>query len=431
MSVEFKLPNLGENIESGDVVAVLVEVGQEVAADQPLLELETDKATVEVPSEIGGTVEKIHVSAGDTVEVGQVVVTINPSEGAVAGEVEQLEEEKPVNTATGQPAQAEEVEASKTPPAAIEKEEPESSQTELSSVTSSVPASPSVRRFAREIGVQISQVKGSGPAGRISKQDVKDHSKLQLQGSRSAVKVELPDFTLHGEVERSPFNNVRRVTARHLSEAWANVAHVTQHDRADVTELEQLRRRYSQRVGETGGGKLTVTAIALKIVATALKKFPKFNASIDVSNEEVILKRYYNVGVAVDTERGLLVPVVKAVDSKNIVELAFELKELAERARDGKVSPDELQGGTFTVTNLGGIGGTSFTPIVNFPEVAILGLSRTSVEPTYVDGTLEPRKILPLSLSYDHRLIDGAEAARFLRWVAEAFEEPFLMALEG
>jgi len=430
MSVEFKLPNLGENIESGDVVAILVEVGQEVKVDQPVLELETDKATVEVPSEFEGRVEKIHVSTGDTVEVGQVVVTIDPTEGGAPGDVGQSEEEKPASTGTSQPAQPEEVEVSKTPSAAIEQQVPKSSETEVSPVTLSVPASPSVRRFAREIGVQIAQVKGSGPAGRISKQDVKDHSKLQRQGQQASVKADLPDFTLYGEVERSPFNNVRRVTARHLSEAWANVAHVTQHDRADVTDLEQLRKRYAQRVDETGG-KLTVTAIALKIVATALRKFPKFNASIDVSNEEVVLKKYYNVGVAVDTERGLLVPVVKAVDTKNIVELAYELKELAERTRGGKVGPDELQGGTFTITNLGGIGGTSFTPIVNFPEVAILGLSRTSVEPTYVDGILEPRKILPLSLSYDHRLIDGAEAARFLRWVAAAFEEPFLMALEG
>jgi len=191
-----------------------------------------------------------------------------------------------------------------------------------------------------------------------------------------------------------------------------------------------LRERYARRVG-TSGGKLTVTAVALKILAAALKRFPKFNASIDMEQEEVVLKRYYNVGVAVDTERGLLVPVVKAVDKKNIIELANELKQLAERTREGKVSPDELQGGTFTITNLGGIGGTFFTPIVNFPEVAILGLSRTSLEPVYVQGKLEPRQILPLSLSYDHRLIDGAEAARFLRWVAEAFEEPFLLALEG
>ena len=249
-------------------------------------------------------------------------------------------------------------------------------------------------------------------------------------GPGSVSTVQLPDFSVFGEIERTPFNNVRRVTAQHLSEAWANVAHVTQHDRADVTDLEQLRKRYAEQVGATGG-KLTVTAIALKILAVALKQFPKFNGSIDIEKQEVVFKNYYNIGVAVDTEKGLLVPVIRNVDRKNIIQLAQELKELAEKTRNGRISPNELQGGTFTVTNLGGIGGTSFTPIVNFPEVAILGISRALLEPTYIDGTLQPRQILPLSLSYDHRLIDGAEAARFLLWVAEAFEEPFLLALEG
>ena len=426
MSVEFKLPSLGENIESGDVVAVLVEAGQTIKVDQPVLELETDKATVEVPSDVDGTIEKVLVSAGDTVAVGQAVLAVAEGVGGTKDKIEeQLEEDTESQDTATEPVQTEEV-----PPAAAAPEPYELSQPEISKATSALAASPSVRRFAREIGVDLSEVSGTGPAGRISKQDVKDHSKLKRGRGRPSAGAELPDFSLFGEIETSPFNNVRRVTARHLSEAWANVAHVTQHDRADVTELEQLRKRYVERVGATGG-KLTLTAIALKIVATALKRFPKFNASIDVGNEQIILKSYYNIGVAVDTERGLLVPVVKAVDTKNIVELAQELGELAARTREGKVSPGELQGGTFTITNLGGIGGTSFTPIVNFPEVAILGMSRSSIEPAYVSGNLEPRLILPLSLSYDHRLIDGAEAARFLRWVAEAFEEPFLMALEG
>ena len=432
MSVEFKLPSLGENIESGDVVAVLVEAGQTVQMDQPVLELETDKATVEVPSEVEGTIEKVHVSEGDTVAVGQTVLSVAEGSGAVEEKPELVSEE-----GTDGGSEVPEPEEAQTPevlPSTPEPEAPpepaESTQSEVSSVAAGLAASPSVRRLAREIGVDITKVTGTGPAGRISKQDVKDHARKKKGGSKLELEVELPDFSVFGEVERTPFNNIRRVTARHLSEAWTTVAHVTQHDRADVTELEQLRKRYAERVGATGG-KLTVTAIALKIAATALKRFPKFNASIDVGSEEIILKHYYNIGVAVDTEKGLLVPVVKDVDQKNIVELAQELKVLAEKTREGKISPDELQGGTFTITNLGGIGGTSFTPIVNFPEVAILGMSRTAVEPVFVDGNLEPRKILPLSLSYDHRLIDGAEAARFLRWVAEAFEEPFLMALEG
>jgi pyruvate dehydrogenase E2 component (dihydrolipoamide acetyltransferase) len=293
-----------------------------------------------------------------------------------------------------------------------------------------VPASPAVRRFAREIGVDIAQVPTSGSKGRISVDDVKRFAK-QLQGAEIPRKAaSFPDFSLFGNVERVPFNKIRSVTASRLSTAWANVAHVTQHDRADVTNLEPLRKQYSSKV-EAAGGKLTVTAIALKIVAAALKIFPKFNGSIDVDNQEVVLKSYYNIGVAVDTERGLIVPVIRHVDQKNIVQLSVELKEIAERTREGKISLDELQGGTFTVTNLGGIGGTAFTPIVNFPEVAILGISRTSIEPVFIEGAFQPRQMLPLSLSYDHRLIDGAEAARFLRWVAEAFTEPFLLALEG
>lgn len=423
MAVEFKLPSLGENIESGEVVAVLVAVGDTISAEQPLLELETDKATVEVPSDVAGIVENIHVVPGDSVAVGQTILTVDGSREVI----EVLEQEGASSEESPQIEQQLEPEVPEPPAAGVQEEIAVSNTQE----TKAVPASPSVRRFAREIGVQISQVAGSGPAGRVTMEDVKDHSRLRRKvGTGPASMTQLPDFSAFGTIERSPFNNIRRVTARHLSEAWANVAHVTQHDRADVTELEELRKRYSQKV-DAMGGKLTLTAIALKVLAVALRRFPKFNASIDVQSEEVVLKSYYNIGVAVDTERGLLVPVIRDVDQKNIIQLAQEVKKLAEKTREGKISPDELQGGTFTVTNLGGIGGTSFTPIVNFPEVAILGISRAMVEPTYVDGKLQPRQILPLSLSYDHRLIDGAEAARFLHWVAEAFEEPFLLALEG
>jgi pyruvate dehydrogenase E2 component (dihydrolipoamide acetyltransferase) len=423
MAVEFKLPSLGENIESGEVVAVLVAVGDTISVEQPVLELETDKATVEVPSDVDGVIEKIHVTTGEAVAVGQTVLTVDGSRDASQAVERQEVPSEESAEADRQPEQE-----------VLEPTEPvvqEEIAVADSQQSKAVPASPSVRRFAREIGVQISQVAGSGPAGRITLEDVKSHSRGQRGiGPGSVSTVQLPDFSVFGEIESTPFNNVRRVTAHHLSEAWANVAHVTQHDRADVTDLEQLRKRYAEQVGAMGG-KLTVTAIALKILAVALKQFPKFNGSIDIEKQEVVFKNYYNIGVAVDTEKGLLVPVIRNVDQKNIIQLAQELKELAEKTRNGKISPNELQGGTFTVTNLGGIGGTSFTPIVNFPEVAILGISRALLEPTYIDGTLQPRQILPLSLSYDHRLIDGAEAARFLRWVAEAFEEPFLLALEG
>jgi pyruvate dehydrogenase E2 component (dihydrolipoamide acetyltransferase) len=240
----------------------------------------------------------------------------------------------------------------------------------------------------------------------------------------------LPDLAKWGPVERRPMRAVRRKTAAHLSRAWLTVPHVTQSDNADVTDLEELRTRFSARA-EAAGGKLTMTAIALKIVAAALRKFPQFNASVDMATEEIVLKHYVHVGVAVDTDRGLLVPVLRDVDKRNIFELSVELARAAEKARAGKVTAEDLEGGCFTITNLGGIGGTYFTPIVNHPEVAILGLSRARMQPVWKDGAFHPRLMLPLSLSYDHRVIDGADGIRFLRWVAEAFEQPFLLSLEG
>jgi pyruvate dehydrogenase E2 component (dihydrolipoamide acetyltransferase) len=239
----------------------------------------------------------------------------------------------------------------------------------------------------------------------------------------------LPDFEKWGAVERQPMSNVRRKTAEHLSQSWV-APHVTNHDLADITDLEALRKRYGGKA-EAAGGKLTMTAIALKVVAGALKVFPQFNASVDMEKDEIVLKKYIHIGVAVDTERGLLVPVIRDVDRKNIVELSVELSVMAEKARNRKLGLEDMQGGSFTITNLGGIGGTAFTPIVNWPEVAILGISRGRKEPVFVDGQFVPRLMLPLSLSYDHRLIDGADAARFLRWLAEAFENPFLLSLEG
>lgn len=442
MAMEFKLPPLGENIEQGDVVGVLVKVGDVITEGQSVLELETDKATVEVPSEVAGKVEKLHVADGDSVKVGQLILTVAAdSAGEDAGKVpdETMEAEEPEpeagETVSEEPVTRVESSAAvdQQPAGDIVDFRQREKAERGSAAVRAVPASPAVRRFAREIGVEISNVTGSGPRGRISVEDVKDYvKKVQTRpaAAQSRAVAELPDFSRFGEVVREPFTNVRRVTAERLSTAWANVAHVTNHDSADVTRLEDLRKRFSDKV-ESAGGKLTVTAIALKIAAAALKVFPKFNASIDVANQEIIYRNYCHIGVAVDTERGLLVPVVREVDKKSIVQLAVELREYAEKARSGKISLDDLQGGCFTITNLGGIGGTNFTPIVNYPEVAILGLSRSSVQPVFIEGKFEPRRILPLSLSYDHRLIDGADAARFLRWVASAFEEPFLLALEN
>ncbi|HXH08062.1 MAG TPA: 2-oxo acid dehydrogenase subunit E2, partial [Vicinamibacterales bacterium] len=284
---------------------------------------------------------------------------------------------------------------------------------------------PSVRRLARELGVDIRQVTGTGPGGRISEADVKAF--VRARAGRPTAAALLPDLARWGPVERRPMSGIRRATAEHLAAAWT-APHVTQHDRADITELERLRRQYAPRA-EQAGGKLTLTAIALKVAAEALRRYPQFGAALDLEREEIVYRRYIHIGVAVDTEHGLLVPVIRDVDRKSIIELSVELAAAAEKARARKLSREEMQGGCFSITNLGGIGGTAFTPIINAPESAILGISRASTEPVYRDGAFEPRLLLPLSLSYDHRLIDGADAARFLRWICEAFEQPLLLAL--
>jgi pyruvate dehydrogenase E2 component (dihydrolipoamide acetyltransferase) len=294
--------------------------------------------------------------------------------------------------------------------------------------------------MARELGVDIDQVAGSGSSGRISIDDVKAHVKRIITEPAAAGGVvpaePLPDFSRWGDIERQPMRAVRRKTAEHLTAAWTAIPHVTQHDLADVTNLEELRKRYAKQA-EAAGGNLTVTAIAVKIVAAALRVFPQFNSSIDLAAGEIISKKYVNIGVAVDTDRGLLVPVIRNADQKNIVEIAVEVSQLAAKARDRKLTVDEMSGGCMSISNLGGIGGTAFTPIVNWPEVAILGVSRGATEPVWRpstegrDGAFEPRLMLPLSLSYDHRLIDGADAIRFLRFVVEALEQPFLLSLIG
>jgi pyruvate dehydrogenase E2 component (dihydrolipoamide acetyltransferase) len=307
--------------------------------------------------------------------------------------------------------------------------------------TASAPAAPSVRRIAREIGVDISQVTGTGAGGRISEDDVKAFAKQILSSmgggamgaapARPGVSMPaLPDFAKWGQIERKPMSGVRRKTSEHLTNAWTMIPHVTQFDKADMTVLEEIRPKYAGEV-ERLGGKLTVTAVLTKIVAAALKKFPQFNSSIDVATNSIIFKKYVHVGIAVDTEHGLLVPVVRNADQKNILELAAEIQKLAEKAKARKLALDEMSGGSMSITNLGGIGGTAFTPIVNWPEVAILGVSRGAVEAVFKDGQLVPRQMLPLSLSYDHRVIDGADAIRFLRWVVEAIEQPFTVMLRG
>lgn len=504
MPTEFKIPELGENVSAGDVVRVLVKAGDTIEKDQPVLELETDKATIEVPSNVSGTVQDVKVKQGDKVKVGQVVLTLGGEGGAAEQPAQKGEESdgakadapakkggeakadsgKTKSAAAAdapkpqpQPAGAAEEgglsqaatpertsgegEAPEDEDADESKEQPRqkprgevvdinrgaraaaapSGGTEAEAPrTTKPPAAPSVRRMARELGVDIGLVSGSGAGGRISTEDIQNYVKAALSGASSGAAaprgaaVALPDFTKWGEVERKPMSNIRRKTSEHLSHAWSVIPHVTQHDRADITAVEGLRKRYAPKA-EKAGGKLTMTAIALKIVAGALQRFPQFNSSIDVEKNEIVYKKSVHVGVAADTPRGLLVPVVRDVDRKGIFELAKELATLSEKSRAGKLGLDDMQGAGFTITNLGGIGGTSFTPIVNWPEVAILGISRGAFEPVWHpasvedEGTFEPRLMLPLSLSYDHRVIDGADAARFLRWICEAFEQPFVLSL--
>ena len=451
---EFRLQELGENISQGDLVRLMIAPGAKVSEGQPVMELETDKALVEVPSTVSGVVGEVKVKEGEKIKVGQLIFTL---QGIAASQADTGRPARgPVEHVSGQHGARLAFQAAiraegKTEEQALPPDQPQprpadfSMPMQLGKVAGTehrepVPAAPHTRRLARELGVDIYEVKGTGPGGRISEEDVKAHAKAALAALSTAAQAparaghfiapKLPDFSKWGKIERVSMRGVRRKTAEHLAESWNTIPHVTQHDRADITELEQLRARFAPKA-EQAGGKMTVTAIALKVCAAALKVFPQFNATIDMEKEEIIYKQYISIGVAADTDRGLLVPVIRDVDKKNIVELAVELSQLSQKARDKKITVADMEGGTFTITNLGGIGGTAFTPIVNHPEVAILGLSRSRMEPEWIGGKFEPRLILPLSLFYDHRLIDGADAARFLRWIAEAFEQPFLLSVQG
>ena len=466
MSTEFKLPEVGEGIEAGTVVSVLVSEGDHIEVDQSVLEFETDKAVVEVPSSVAGVVREIHVKANEEVKVGQTVLTVD--EGAGDGETEEAAEEdeggddaaEEDQREAGAPdedeGKAEAAEEDEGKAEAAEAEAPAEREerreaTDAGRITADEdsgrppPAAPSVRRLAREKGVDLRRISGSGPLGRISADDVLRFAAGDGEERRPTApepqpaapaaapsEVPLPDFSVWGDTERVAMSGVRKATVRAMRNAWATVPMVTHFDSADATEFEALRQRH-KRAAEALGAKLTPTAMLIKVVAAALRKFPDFNASLDVEALEIVYKRYVNVGVAVDTDRGLLVPVVKNADRKNMLDLAVELGELAAKARDRKLGPEDMQGGNLTVSNLGSIGGHGFTPIVDPPDVAILGVSRSRMEPVWdaEQETFVPRLTMPLALSYDHRLIDGASAARFLRWICRAIEDPFLMALEG
>jgi pyruvate dehydrogenase E2 component (dihydrolipoamide acetyltransferase) len=430
---EVVLPELGENIEAADVTAVLVAVGDRIRRDQAVIEVETEKATLEVPATIAGRVVELQVSPGDTIDVGRVILVVDSnSDGA------------PVATDEALPSP--DAEPGHSPPPAVEEAagavatavDPRARAAPTPPrIGETAPAAPSVRALARELGVAIDEVPGSGPGGRISRNDVMAFAKRVIGGARSprsdppaaVASPALPDLSRWGAVSREPLTRIRRVTAERLSRAWTSVPHVTQFDQADITHLETLRRDFNRRP-ESGEIPLTLTAVALKMVAAALRRFPKFNAGLDLDHGEVVFRDYVHIGVAVDTDRGLLVPVVRDVDRKSLPQVAMELSALADRARQGKLEPDEMAGAGFTVSNLGGLGTTWFSPIVNWPEVAILGVGRATMQAVHAEGRFRPRRILPLSVSYDHRLIDGADAARFLRWLAEALEQPLLLLFE-
>ncbi len=416
------IPNLGDGIKEATVQGLLVKAGDSVKAEQGLLEVETGKATVEIPAPSAGVVKALTAKPGDKVKPGDKIGVI--SAAAAPAAPASAPTEKAASPAPSKPAP--DTEGRDAAPAPhIERPQ-----------HSPVPAAPSVRKFAREIGLDIREVPGNGPGGRISIDDVKAHQKRintagvpRAAGSAAAPAAPLPDFSRFGQVEREKMTTIRKMTVQHMASCWSTIPHVTQFDDADVTTLELVRKSLAAKA-EEAGVKVTLTALLIKLLAKALKAHPKFNASIDVIREEVVLKKYCHIGVAVDTPKGLLVPVIRDADRKSLFEIARELGATADRMKKGKISPEDLAGGSMTITNIGGLGGKHFTPIVNAPEVAILGVGRATVQPVWTDGAFAPRSLLPVSLSYDHRLIDGADGTRFLRWLVEAVEQPIAHLME-
>lgn len=481
MLKDITLPALGENVERADVLTVLVAAGDTVARDQPLLEVETDKATVEVPAPFAGVVRDVRVRPGEEVAVGQLIATLEVDGAAVRDDDARAEDaatssgprrvgardaagpapdrgglgvssgddggvrregdgaassarRAAVDPDVGGVDDDDRPVAPEAAPPAVGAGEGDTGAASASA-TSAVAAAPSVRRLARELGIDVDAIRGTGPEGRVSIDDVKRHARAIIadagrHGGRPETTPALPDFSQWGIVERERMGGVRRATALTMSRAWVTIPHVTQFDRADVTEVEAVRRRLAPRAA-AAGAKLTVTAVVLKVAAAALRVFPKLNASLDVDNEEIVYKKYVHIGVAVDTPHGLIVPVVRDADRKSLVGIARELADLSTKARARKVGREDLAGASFTITNLGGLGTTYFSPLINWPQVAVLGLGRAGPEAVHRDGAFVPRLMLPLSVSFDHRLIDGADAARFLRWIAEALEQPLLLVLEG
>jgi pyruvate dehydrogenase E2 component (dihydrolipoamide acetyltransferase) len=421
--MDLRLPKLGEGAESGTVVNVLVKEGDAVTKGQTLIELENEKAVAPIPSTTAGTIAKIRVKEGDKISVGHVIATINESGGAAPAK-------SAAAPAKAAPARRAQPEPEPEPEAEADGEPGEGAGDETES-DAAVAAAPSIRRIARELGINLAKVRGSERGGRIVMDDLRAYvqrlQKLAAQPRGGAAGRAAPsapperiDFSKWGEITKKPMSPLRKTIARRMVENWNAVPHVTQFDEVDITSLNELRKKFSPAY-EKKGAKLTLTPLVIKAVVAALKKHPIFNSSLDEAADEIVLKEYFHIGVAVDTEHGLFVPVIRNADKKSLLELSHELNAFADKARDRKLGLEDMQGGTFTISNQGGIGGAHFTPIVNKPEVAILGLGRGALKPVARDGKIEPRLMMPIAISYDHRVIDGGTAARFTVDLLEAF----------
>jgi pyruvate dehydrogenase E2 component (dihydrolipoamide acetyltransferase) len=442
---EFKLPDLGEGVHEGQVVNVLVSEGDDIAEYQPMMEVETDKAAVEIPSPKSGVVKKIHVEAGQTVKVGEVMLTIDDGGGgggdAAPAKKEKPAEKPPEKAAETLPPKQEKKSAAPEPREPAPEREREAPIGAHLAAEGPVPAAPVVRKLARELGVDIHQVPATGPGGRVLREDVERFAKGERPAHTTGgdgvgvpavagIEVELPDFSQHGPIRREPVPQIRKTIARQMTRAWLNVPRVTHTDIADVTDLERNRKAFNQNLRE-GQSKLTMTAIVIKAVAVALRDFPMINASFDAAADEIIYKDFVNIGVAVDTPRGLVVPVLRDANRKSLPEIAGELQTIGNNARAAKFEIADLRGATFSVTNYGAVGGIFGTPMVNTPESAILGLGRARMQPMVHGDQIVPRLILPLSLSFDHRIVDGADGARFTTEIIRSLENPLRMISLG
>lgn len=441
MAIEFKLPEVSDGVKTVDIAEIKVKAGDVITAGQVVMDLETEKAVVELECPHAGTVAKIHVSAGQSVPIGTPLLSIEaassvvpPSGGTAAPPAAATSTKAAAAAPVAQPM-APATKPIGSPPVATPNAPPKGGT--MSDDQPPAPAGPATRRLARDLGVDLHQVSGTGPGGRITQEDVQNYVKNILEGRAAApgggggfATPALPDFSQFGPIDRQPQNKLGKVAAANLSLSWQTIPHVTQHDLIDITDLEAARKRFGEELGKNKP-KVTMTAIVMKALVPVLKAFPHVNASYDAAKGEIIYKQYYHLGCAVDTPNGLLVPVVRDCDKKTIVQIAGELMDLAARARDRKLKPEEMSGATFTVTNLGGIGGTAFTPIVNWPEVAILGLSRSRTELKLHGGAVVERLMLPLSLSYDHRVINGADGARFVAKLGTMLNDFFALLAEA